>query len=85
MPRNQRLPLDWHELRAGMEFLGLTPEQLYIVYFAVGGSKPIREFTSWLDGTGEIPAHEHDQVAAALNDAFLDRGLGQPVRYSDDG
>src|SRR5687768_17982432 len=77
MPSHQRVPLRWQELRAGMQFLEITPEQLWIVYFAVGGSTPLREFTGWFDGTGEIPPKEHNQVAAAINDVFLDRGLGQ--------
>lgn len=33
-------------------------------------------------GAARLTAHEHDVLAQALNDHFLDLGAGNPVRYS---
>lgn len=79
-----QLSVSWRELQAGREFLGLTIEQLWLSYFSLGGCGSAADVQRWLHGDRPLPDVDHNCLAAALNDEFLDRDLGRPVRYTDD-
>lgn len=72
-----------NELEAGRLRLGLTLYQLWLAYFAVGGNGTPGEVRAWLADAPVAPAHDHDLLAQALNDGFLEIGLDHPVRYSE--
>jgi hypothetical protein len=38
----------------------------------------------YLRGEDEWTAHDHDVAAQAINEYVSDRGLGHPVRYSEE-
>lgn len=62
---------------------GMPPDVLWLRYLAVGGLAGPVELEAYLAEALEIDRHEHDRVAAALNDHFVERGQDHPVPYAD--
>ncbi len=71
------------ELEAARQVLGWTVFHAWMGYFAVGGNAPLGLVERWLTTDAELPAVDHNLLAQALNDEFVDRGLDHPVRYRD--
>jgi len=61
---------------------GLTLEQLWLRYFALGGCQPTLELEAVLHGALLAGAHDHDVLAHALNERFTELGGDHPVPYS---
>ena len=61
---------------------GLTLEQLWLRYFALGGSRPALELEAVLHGALLADAHDHDVLAHALNERFTELGGDHPVPYA---
>ncbi len=70
-------------LRAGQDHLGLSLHDVWLGYISVGGNAPLREVQGWLTGLAEPGDDDHDLMAQALNDRFVDQGLNHPVAYTD--
>ena len=70
-------------LRAAQEHLGLTLYEVWFGYIGVGGDAPLREVQAWLMGAVEPGDHDHDLMAQAFNDRFVDQGLDHPVAYAE--
>ena len=69
-------------VRAAREQLGLSVSDLWIAYFGVGGNHDFSQLAAYLANDGhEIDPVDHDYIIAALNDAFVDRGLDHPLDY----
>ncbi|HMC52146.1 MAG TPA: hypothetical protein VKI64_05240 [Acidimicrobiales bacterium] len=80
LPSNQSAPgLD----RARRE-VGLTQEELWGRYFALGGMAMPDEFEAYLEGVLTPGAHEHDVLVHALNERSMELGSPQRWAYSDD-
>jgi len=63
--------------------LGLSVDALWLAYVALGGGATPAQLHRYLsDGTG-FTAMQHDYVAQALNDSYIDRGGNHPVPYSE--
>jgi hypothetical protein len=63
--------------------LGLSVDALWVAYLALGGFGTAPQLSRYLaDGTG-FTAVQHDYVAQALNDAYVDVGANHPVPYWD--
>ena len=60
---------------------GLTLEQLWMRYFALGGGQPPLELESVLHGALLAEVHDHDVLAHALNERFTELGGDHPVPY----
>ena len=71
------------EIEAARHVLGWTIFHAWMGYFAVGGNAPLVEVERWLSTAAELPPREHNLLAQALNEGFVDRGLNHPVRYRD--
>lgn len=71
-------------LRTGVALSTLSLDELWTSYRAAGGNLTQRELTAALVGALRLTPHEHDQVAQALNDHFVEHhpGLGHRVAYS---
>lgn len=69
-------------LEVGLEITGLDWPQLWTSYVALGGPRPER-LAAALNGDRPITAYEHDVVAQAINEVFLEHGEDHPVPYSD--
>jgi hypothetical protein len=71
-------------LAAGLALTDLGINDLWLLYFALGGSHPRPELQKYLSGAGRWSAHEHDVAAHALNEYFVDHGLDHLVAYATD-
>jgi hypothetical protein len=70
-------------LRAAQQHLGITLNDVWLGYVSVGGDAPLRVVRDWLTGVTEPDDHDHDLMAQAFNDRFVDRGLDHPVAYAE--
>ena len=62
---------------------GLSHRELYLRYFALGGMSSMTEVEAFL-ASALIPSdHDHDVIAHALNERFVELGRNHPVPYSD--
>ena len=71
-------------LEAARHRAGLTERDLWIAYCAIGGLASPATLHDYLAGSAIPDRHDYDQVAQALNEAFLDRGGDHPVPYADE-
>jgi hypothetical protein len=63
---------------------GLSHAQLWLRYFELGGmSTPLR-VEAFLYGALQPSAHDHDIIAHALNERFVELGGNHPVAYVED-
>ena len=65
--------------------LGMSMEELWASYFALGGMSTAFEVEAYLLGALDTPSHVHDRLAVALNERFSELGGDHPVPYSGDG
>jgi hypothetical protein len=70
-------------LRAAQEHLGITLYEVWFGYIGVGGDAPLRLVQAWLMGVAEPGDRDHDLMAQAFNDRFVERGMDHPVAYVD--
>ncbi|MDA8400744.1 MAG: hypothetical protein ACYDEP_06620 [Acidimicrobiales bacterium] len=59
----------------------LTPNELWIRYFELGGMSSPLELEATIYGVLATGAHDHDLIAHALNERFLELGGDHPVPY----
>lgn len=71
--------LDQHRLDAG-----LSPPELWLRYFALGGMSSPFQLEALLHGALQPTAHDHDVIAQALNERFVELGGNHPVPYVAD-
>ena len=64
--------------------LGLSVEDLWLRYFALGGMNAALEIEAILFGALVSDDHNRDIIAVALNERFSELGGDHPVRYSGD-
>jgi hypothetical protein len=62
----------------------LSHSELWLRYFALGGLATPIELEAYLYGSLRPPAHEHDVLAHAINERFVELGGDHPVPYSHD-
>lgn len=65
--------------------VGLSMDDLWMRYFALGGMSSALEIEAYLLGALLAPSHDHDVLAVALNERFSELGGDHPVPYSGDG
>jgi hypothetical protein len=70
-------------LQDGLVLSGMSIDELWIRQVSVGGSAGNIETEAYLLGLLAVDRHQHDLLAHALNEHFLDLGRGYPVGYWD--
>ena len=65
--------------------VGMSMDDLWMRYFALGGMSTALEIEAYLLGALVVPNHDHDVLAVALNERFAELGGDHPVPYSGDG
>lgn len=65
--------------------VGLSMEELWMRYFALGGMGTAFEVEAYVLGALVAEPHDHDVIAVALNERFSELGGDHPVPYSGDG
>jgi hypothetical protein len=71
------------DLRQGFERSGMTYDELWVRQLELGGSAGRLELEAYMLGLLVADSYQHNVLAQALNECFLDRGEDHPVRYSD--
>jgi predicted DNA-binding ribbon-helix-helix protein len=59
----------------------LTHPELWMRYFELGGMSTGIELEAFLYGALQPTAHDHDVIAHALNERFVELGGNHPVPY----
>jgi hypothetical protein len=72
------------ELDAFRQQAGLSHRELWFRYFELGGMNSGLELEAFLHGLLQPSAHEHDVIAHAINERFVELGKNHPVSYSMD-
>jgi hypothetical protein len=72
---------DVNDLDHARRRLGLSFYDLWVRYTGVGGNDDAFTLRRYLSGGPPIGDGEHDRIALALNEAFLDAGHSPPLRY----
>ena len=62
----------------------LSLGELWLRYFELGGMSTGLELEAFLCGALLPSAHDHDVIAVALNERFVEMGGNHPVPYSED-
>lgn len=62
---------------------GLTQHDLWVRYFALGGSTPALDLEAVCCGAMIATDLDHDRIAHALNERFTEMGRNHPVPYSE--
>lgn len=68
------------DLFEGFDRLGISLEDLWLDAYALGGNLSLLETDAYVFGLLE-DAHEHNVLAQALNERFMDQDLDHLVRY----
>lgn len=64
--------------------VGLSVDDLWLRYFALGGMCTVLEVEAYIAGALVAEPHDHDVLAVALNERFAELGADHPVPYSGD-
>jgi hypothetical protein len=62
----------------------LSHGELWLRYFELGGMSTALELEAFLYGALEPSPHDHDVIAHALNERFVELGGNHPVPYAED-
>jgi hypothetical protein len=65
----------------GLQRSGLMPAELWLRYYAVGGDAGPVEVEAYALGLLRPDIFQHNLIAQALNEYFLDRHEDHPVSY----
>ncbi len=66
----------------GTVLSGLSYEEIWRRQSVFGGAAGPLEVEAYILGLLRPDAHQHDLIAQAINEHFLDRGENHPVAYS---
>ncbi len=72
---------DGLSLHTGMLATGMDYYQLWLRYVGVSGSAGPLELEAYVLGLLSPDAYQHDLIAQAINEWFIDQGQNHPVRY----
>lgn len=68
-------------LEEGMNRSGMTWDNLWLRQLSVGGAIGELEVEAYVLGVLEPDAYQHDLIAQAINEYFLENGQDHPVAY----
>jgi hypothetical protein len=70
-------------LQDGAALSGMDPSELWLRQIAVGGTAGDLEVEAYVLGILQPDAHQHNIIAQAINEHFMDQGGDHPVAYDD--
>jgi hypothetical protein len=71
--------LEAARVQAGMSF-----NELWIAYFALGGAETAGAVRAFLGSETDPPLVDFDVLAQAINEKFMDMGSNHPTPYRED-
>jgi hypothetical protein len=69
-------------LEAARGLAEMSHDELWLAYFALGGTASPEAVRAYLEGNGG--SIDYDVLAQAINERFLDMGQNHPVPYMDE-
>jgi hypothetical protein len=72
-------------LETGLNASGLSYRELWWRQLCIGGDAGPLELEAYVLGLLRCSPHQHDLIAQALNEHYLDQGGDHPVTYSERG
>ena len=79
MPGTRVTPIE-----AARSMLAVPLDDLWVDYFALGGSLAPGELRAFFDGRRSVDDRDYDRLVQALNERFTDRGEDHPLDYADE-
>ena len=70
-------------LSDGWDLSGLTLAELWLRYLALGGTVSSARVAAYARGLLLPDSYQHNMIAQAINEYFIDRGEDHPVSYRD--
>lgn len=70
-------------LYEGAEYARMTPSDLWVRYYALGGNAGEYEVEAYTLGLLLADNYQYNVIAQAINEVFIDRGANHPVAYRD--
>jgi hypothetical protein len=70
-------------LSDGWDLSGLTLAELWLRYLALGGTASQARVGAYARGRPRPDSHQHNIIAQAINEHFIDHGQDHPVSYQD--
>jgi hypothetical protein len=70
-------------LSDGWDLSGLTLVELWLRYMALGGTATKAQLALYAHGPASLDLYQHNIIAQAINEHFIDRGEDHPVGYRD--
>jgi hypothetical protein len=61
----------------------MSVQQLWLAYLELGGNGTLAQLGSWLSGGTDPPRGDHNLVAQALNERYMDMRLASRVPYQE--
>lgn len=71
-------------LEAARVQAGLSVSELWIAYFALGGTETAGAVRAYLGSEIDVPLIDFDVMAQAINERFMDLGGDHPTPYRED-
>ena len=68
-------------LRDGMDLAGIGLDDLWVRYLSLGGNNDRGQLGSHITAQTCPDPHDHNVIAQAINEPFLERGQDHPVAY----
>lgn len=65
----------------GLTRCGMGYDELWLRQLGLGGDAGLLEVEAYVLGVLEMDRYQHDLLAQALNECFLERGENHPVAY----
>lgn len=73
------------DLRRSLDAAGMSLSDLWLRYFALGGTAASVMLDAWVKGVLVPPVQERNLVVQAVNEYFLEQGVKPPLSYLDEG
>ena len=70
-------------LAAGLQLSGMTFPELWLRYIGVSGTVRALELEAYVLGLLVADGYQHNLIAQALNEHFIELGQDHPVAYHD--
>lgn len=70
-------------LSDGMRLSGMSYQELWLRHIAVGGTAGELELEAYVLGLLVPVDYQHNLIAQAINEYFIDQGQDHPVAYRD--
>lgn len=70
-------------LEEGLDLANISMQQLWLDQIALGGTAGLMETEAYVLGLLYADAYQHNLLAQALNEHFLEAGRDHPVAYQE--